>query len=232
MKRADNNEESNVGTKRRKLALNFDGGIQKTDVKYSEKMDLKTTFGLKLDRHQIVSNDGSKLLFLVITKNCKIGKQLDKILNCLNNNVEQLLMVGHGDGIQKMVTIIEILKQKMRQTQPDAKPDVTNDMIARTENFDLIKLKGQLHDEKYEYNYNQLNFLDFTSKEKDIVPKDIAVEGLYNRDIINEELKVKKTLKTPVLYIYMTFHSEEKESESTVKKINNLVASGWSLQRC
>lgn len=232
MKRVGDTEESSKGTKKRKIDSSVDDLVEKVSMKYSEKMDLKQTFDLKLEKEQLVSKDGSKVLFLVITKNSKIKKQLDKIFKSLDNDYEQLLMVSKGDGIQKMITITEILKQKLKQLQTTEDKDVANNMIAKTENLDVIKVQGQIHDQKYEYNYNQLNFLDSTIKEKNIFHESVEIEGTYDKNILNEELKVKKSVNSPVLYIYMTFHSNEKNPDNINRKLNSLVSTGWSLQKC
>lgn len=235
MKRAGANEDTSKLTKRVKL----ESSSTLSNTKLSKTIDIFNTLDLELVDHEVHDKNGNKVLYSNITKNSKIDKQINKALTFLNSNNEksevekELLLIGKGEGIQKMITIIEILKQKLNQLKkPSGDQVVTNDMIAKTENRDEVIIRGVKSDSKIESNYSQLNYLDYIETTRESKTKSTEIEGVYDKKVLDDILKVDKTVKVPVLYIYMHFAGTKNKSNRSTNKINNLVSNGWSIQLC
>lgn len=233
MKRSYTNEREDISSKKGRISFNINEPSETIFVKCSETIDLVDLFGFKIQGNQVFNKEGNKVLYLNINKNVKIHKKLNSILQFLNNDRHELFMVATGEGIQKMITIVEILKQKVTQLAETEKTiHIKNELIARTPDQNKIMVSGQSLDRKLEYNYSQLNYLDFTLSKRVIGNKETNISGLYDKDVLVQELKVNNLIKVPVLYVYMNFHSSRKSPDKVLKKFKDLVSNGWSIQQC
>lgn len=233
-------------------------------VKYSQNMDLPDTFNLSMLNGRIYNEESKKVLCITLSKNAKIGRQLDRILKFIKDHKDtesegedenkEIILVATGDSIQKMVTIVEILKQKISQMQDYDKSykDIPragfqNTSIAKLPEYSKVVISGEVvGSDKIRLNYTQLNFIDYTLMEKQVCVnskrqckkrgkkrdvEDYMKDGLYDRDTLNQVLKIDKLVKVPVMYIYMNFHRHEELPVKYVSKFKNLVSNGWSIQQ-
>ncbi|KAG0677474.1 hypothetical protein C6P40_002275 [Pichia californica] len=228
-----------------------------TFQRFSQNIDLQECFKLEMIDGKIYNENKDRVLYLIINKNSKINKKLDQILKYLNGgdedddnkikNKEIIFIANDGECIQKMISIIEIFKQKIIQLQDIKEKDkdlFENKSIAKVKEYEKIIISGEvLNNDKIKMNYTQLNFIDFTLIEK-VINRNITkrknkkknlqnkeTNGLYEKSIIEEILKVEKLTKIPVMYVYMNLHGENELPIKNFNKYKNLVAQGWSIQQ-
>lgn len=232
---------------------------QQSFIKHSQNIDIGATFNSAEDYNDIIDDE---MLQIVINKNNKIRKRLDQLLKYViggldkSDQCKELLLIAKGDGVQKMITIVEILKQKIFNSDRDTidfahlgismKNDKNdkNDKLANIEAYDKVWIKDKEND-KIGVNYQQFNFLDFTlvekkvdlklksrsnSKSKKHKNKSTVSTDIYDKAIIESNLKVDKLIKVPVMYVYFNFHKCDQLPVKFVQKYKKLIDSGWSIQ--
>lgn len=233
---------------------------QQSFIKHSQNIDIGATFNSDEEYNDIIHDE---MLQIVISKNNKIRKRLDQLLKYIiegldkNDQCKELLLIAKSDGVQKMITIVEILKQKIFNNDRDTirftdlgingmKKDKNdkNDKLANIEEYDKVWIKDREND-KIEVNYQQFNFLDFTLVEKKVdlklksrsslkskkhKNKSTISTDVYDKAIIEDNLKVDKLIKIPVMYVYFNFHKCDQLPVKFVQKYKKLIDSGWSIQ--
>lgn len=216
-------------------------------IKYSQTIDIKKIFNLHMRDNKVYNSEGNQIMYITMNKNVKIRNKLDSIIKYLqkvdkevDNNKEIIMISINGEAIQKMISIVEILKQKVKQIGNEMEENkFNNNSIAKVvKEGNNDKGNEIISDGELEYNYYQLNYVDykieeFTGKKdiKDNNIKDITGEGIYSRKVINEVLKVDKVKKIPVMYIYMKFHKSKSTPINSVNQIKELMNKGWSIQQ-
>lgn len=211
-------------------------------VKYSQSVDIEKVLHLQKKEGKVYNEENQRILFIPFTKNMKISKKLDLILKHLTNDngkeaCKEAVFVSSGESIQKMITVIEILKQKLVQLQDyDAKHTFVNDTIAKMPDANKLVIGGKdTGKEGIKLNYNQLNFLDYTLVERDmrvgLEKESMESHGLYDGEMLRQVLKVEKLIRVPVMYVYMNFHQMESLPVKYVNKFKNLTSAGWSIQQ-
>lgn len=257
MKRNIEEIEKDGGIKTQKIAK-INNEHNETFIKYSQNIDLSNSFNLNIEKGKVFNEYNERILYLLINKNSKINKKVDQILKFIkeianndnsNNNKEILFIANDGDSIQKMITIIEIIKQKIIQLEDydKAKDKFLNDNKAKLEEYEKIVISGEvISNDKMKLNYTQLNYLDFTLIEKQISRKvknnkrkkrkennKVVINGkeLYNKEIIERILKIDKLIKIPVMYVYMNLHGSKEIPVKYANKYKNLISNGWSIQQ-
>lgn len=144
-----------------------------------------------------------------ITKNDKIQRRLSKVLSLIQDHRSVLLM-AKGDGIQKLVTITEIIKQKLGQTNKQmAKLDGAADVTIGDRSVDLSGI-----------NVVQLNYLDYILEERPIKTSNIRVS--YSPEDL-AELRVNTMTKVPVVYAFLDLDADD-------GAIIRLTENGWTRQ--
>lgn len=249
MKRVSETENKNISKipkTRQNTAYSTSNSGFGTDPGYfdklSESIDIKEMLGLTIREGKVFNNEGQYVLYIVANKNMKISKKLDLILEYLQRDEDdgkEIIIVSVGDSYQKSITVIEILKQKIKQKQKGRAGAFRNDAIAILPRSESLVIKGEtVREDKLPFNYSQLNFLDFKIQEREFGDKarmdsngEVYRENdLYDRGTIDSVLKVDKPVKQPVIYTYMLFHREQVTPMRYVKKISFLLSNGWSEQ--
>ena len=217
-------------------------------IKYSQTIDIKKVFNLHMRDNKVYNSEGNQIMYITMNKNVKIRNKLDSIIKYLqkvdkevDNNKEIIMISINGEAIQKMISIVEILKQKVKQIGNEMEENkFNNNSIAKVvKEGNNDKGNEIVSDGELEYNYYQLNYVDYKIEEcnskkdnKDNNIKDISSgEGIYSRKVINEVLKVDKVKKIPVMYIYMKFHKSKSTPINSVNQIKELMNKGWSIQQ-
>lgn len=220
-------------------------------IKYSQTIDIKKVFNLHMRDNKVYNSEGNQIMYITMNKNVKIRNKLDSIIKYLqkidkevDNNKEIIMISINGEAIQKMISIVEILKQKVKQIGNEMEENkFNNNSIAKVvKEGNNNKGNEIVSDGELEYNYYQLNYVDYKIEEcnskkdnkdiKDNNIKDISSgEGIYSRKVINEVLKVDKVKKIPVMYIYMKFHKSKSTPINSVNQIKELMNKGWSIQQ-
>lgn len=219
-------------------------------IKYSQTIDIKKVFNLHMRDNKVYNSEGNQIMYITMNKNVKIRNKLDSIIKYLqkvgkevDNNKEIIMISINGEAIQKMISIVEILKQKVKQIGNEMEENkFNNNSIAKVvKEGNNNKGNEIVSDGELEYNYYQLNYVDYKIEEcnskkdnkdiKDNSIKDITGEGIYSRKVINEVLKVDKVKKIPVMYIYMKFHKSKSTPINSVNQIKKLMNKGWSIQQ-
>lgn len=232
-----------------------------TFFRYSQNMDISDTFNLNMIDGKVYDENNQEVLYIVVNKNSKINRKLDQVLKHIkdqentnkdSDTKEVIFIANSGNSIQKLISIVEILKQKLIQLQDYDKDNkkiginnsFKNKTVAKLPEYDNIIISGKVvENNKIKVNYSQLNFMDYSliEKEVDVNNKrqkkikgkstNLEKEGLYDKKIIEGILKVNKLVKIPVMYIYMNFHKSEELPVKYVSKIKNLMSNGWSIQQ-
>jgi hypothetical protein len=263
MKRVDEDGDEKIpGSKKQKAGpkdkkskskapLNVQSNNDDGFMKYSQNVDIQETFKLNRIDGKITNEGGKQVLFLNFSRNVKIRRKLDQIFRFFEEKskeeTKEIIFIGTGEAIQKMITIIEIMKQKIVQLQNYEKIDgelqskVKNNLIAKIPDDNKISITGKISKvEELKLNYNQFNFLDFTliekqtkirSMNKETANKVTKDNELYDQSLIDSVLKVDKLVKLPVMYVYMNFHKDEQVPVYYVNKFKNLISNGWSIQQ-
>lgn len=227
--------------KRQKTANENSGSSDPTFIKYSQNIDIEKTFGLHKDTDgkKIYNSDNKQVLVILFGKNFKISKKLDIILKYLkeggDNDDKEIVMIGIDKSIQKMITVIEILKQKIQQIGEEEE-DGKNDMVAKIKDSKKVLIKGVEESEVgLEFNYHQFNYIDFTiieRKEMKTVSGDresATIGEVYDKALINDVLK-NKVVNVPVLYSYIKFEKSKTSLVSNINQFKGLMNNGWSGQ--
>lgn len=257
MKRKLENEHDAEDGKRVSTPV-YSGDESGSLAKFSQNMDLSDTFDLSVVGGKVYNEQNKRVLYIPLSKNSKIGRQLDQILSYIEEHKveeneeddenKELILIATGNSIQKMVTIVEILKQKIVQLQDYDKTErglartgFRNTSIAKLPEYKQVVISGKVvSKDKIRRNYTQLNFIDYTLMEKQVSVRrrkgkknDIGTDkdGLYDRETLNQVLKVDKLVRIPVMYTYLNFHQHEQLPVRYVSKFKNLVSNGWSMQQ-
>lgn len=250
--------EDDAGEGKRASTPVFSGDESGSLAKFSQNMDLSDTFDFSVIGGKVFNEQNERVLYIPLSKNSKIGRQLDQILRFIEERKEgesegddgnkEIILIATGNSIQKMVTIVEILKQKILQLQDydmteqgPARSGFRNTSIAKLPEYNQVVISGQVvSQDKIRRNYTQLNFIDYTLMERRVSVRKRTgkkndfgkdEDGLYDRETLNQVLRIDKLVKVPVMYTYMNFHRHEQLSVRYVSKFKNLVSNGWSMQQ-
>ncbi|OUM54148.1 hypothetical protein BVG19_g3501 [[Candida] boidinii] len=199
----------------------------------------------------------------IITKNDNIYDKLSSILKILNNksndcsidNNEQttdfLFLSMDSNSIQKLISIIEILKQKFNilnsntGNENDNGSGNGNGNNNKKLNFKNDKLskniysydKGNKDNDNININYylRQFNYLDFTNVEKKSVNENNQEEDYGKLKLLNSDSNNKngdKLIKKPIFYINLIFSSNNSNFNSDFfnSKFKFLKENNWTLQ--
>ncbi|GME99107.1 unnamed protein product [[Candida] boidinii] len=197
----------------------------------------------------------------IITKNDNIHDKLSSILKILNNNnnsnneilndnneqntIEFLFLSMDSNSIQKLISIIEILKQKFNILNSNTGNENNNEKL----NFKNDKLSKNIYsynkDNKDNDNINinyylrQFNYLDFTNVEKTSIKKAKNQGKGYEEDdklkLLNSDSNNKngnKLIKNPIFYINLIFSLNNSDFNSNFynSKFKYLKENNWTLQ--
>jgi len=197
---------------------------------------------------------------MVINKNDSIKKRLSKILKLLQERMKEpeieILLIASGQSIQKLVTIVEIVKQKIGvQVSEKSKMDKVerNRRNAKIDGMQKVVV-GDKEVRNLRFRFDQFNYLDYSlmsesefrqqrrkrAKGKTEITgsktgrnQTVTENGGYTRREL-DALKIQKDVKIPVFYSYLNFRPENQDAEisSELKdKFTGLVEEGWSRQR-
>ncbi|GME90868.1 hypothetical protein B5S32_g1046 [[Candida] boidinii] len=219
-----------------------------------------------LNNNDISLSSSSNLEFFknshrfIITKNDNIHDRLSSILKILNNNIsnneilndnneqntiEFLFLSMDSNSIQKLISIIEILKQKFNILNSNTGNENNNEKL----NFKNDKLSKNIYsynkDNKDNDNINinyylrQFNYLDFTKVEKTSIKK-AKKEGKGDEEddklkLLNSDSNNKngnKLIKNPIFYINLMFSLNNSNFNSNFynSKFKFLKENNWTLQ--
>ncbi|OWB73545.1 hypothetical protein B5S31_g3292 [[Candida] boidinii] len=219
-----------------------------------------------LNNNDISLSSSSNLEFFknshrfIITKNDNIHDRLSSILKILNNNIsnneilndnneqntiEFLFFSMDSNSIQKLISIIEILKQKFNILNSNTGNENNNEKL----NFKNDKLSKNIYsynkDNKDNDNINinyylrQFNYLDFTKVEKTSIKK-AKKEGKGDEEddklkLLNSDSNNKngnKLIKNPIFYINLMFSLNNSNFNSNFyySKFKFLKENNWTLQ--
>lgn len=219
-----------------------------------------------LNNNDISLSSSSNLEFFknshrfIITKNDNIHDKLSSILKILNNNnsnneilndnneqntIEFLFLSMDSNSIQKLISIIEILKQKFNILNSNTGNENNNEKL----NFKNDKLSKNIYsynkDNKDNDNINinyylrQFNYLDFTNVEKTSIKKAKKERKGDEEDdklkLLNSDSNNKngnKLIKTPIFYINLIFSLNNSNFNSNFynSKFKFLKENNWTLQ--
>lgn len=222
--------------------------------KYSQNVNIETVLRLHKDNNgRVYNSENKQVLMMIFRKNFKISKKLDVILEYLKKQAtgdneesdKEIIMIGIGKCIQKMITVIEILKQKIESIGDIDEEDegdgehFKNNMIAKIKDSDKVRIKGVEDDEKLKFNYRQFNHLDFTiiNKEQEsggrMITSSTNGEEVYDKDVIDDILK-NKVVNIPVMYSYIKLEKKNNKTSTLsicdINLIDELKKNGWSEQ--
>ncbi|GMG29126.1 unnamed protein product [Ambrosiozyma monospora] len=151
-------------------------------IRYSQNLTVDSQFGPDIKKVVIKSND-------------KIKQRLNQIFRWLDDkeknsstfddNGYELLLISRNDGIAKMVTITEIIKQKMNNLRKKSSKEIEinqgvngqisnelapvkikNDRLATYESQKMVKVGKDEVTSLSGCDYKQFNYLDFVSIQK------------------------------------------------------------------
>lgn len=245
MKKRTSETTSSQPDKRQKTTKETDFSDETFD-KYSQNVDIETALRLHKDNTgRVYNSENKQVLMMIFGKNFKIGKKLDVILEYLKkhgagdegDSDKEIIMIGVGKSVQKMITVIEILKQKIEPLGDiDEEGDgdgsrVKNNMIAKIKDSDKVRIKGVEADEKLKFNCHQFNHLDFTTVEKEQESGDtVTTNGeIYDKNVIEDILK-NKVVDIPVMYSYIKLEKTKTSSICAINRFKDLMKNGWSKQ--
>ncbi|GME73917.1 unnamed protein product [Ambrosiozyma monospora] len=166
-------------------------------IRYSQNLTVDSQFGPDIKKVVIKSND-------------KIKQRLNQIFRWLDNkqqnsstlddNGYELLLISRNDGIAKMVTITEIIKQKMNNLRKEtatkkrkrqgfsgqisneiAPVKIKNDRLATYESQKTVKVGKEEVTSFSGFDYKQFNYLDFVSIQK----SELKSKKKSNKDILH-----------------------------------------------
>ena len=213
---------------------------------------------------EVVEGTQPKMNRMVINKNDSIKKRISKILKLLQEKKKEsdieILLIASGKSIQKLVTIVEIVKQKIGIRREDTcKLDKAerNRRNAKIDGMDKVVI-GIQEAQGLRFYFDQFNYLDYSlmsgpefqmqqrKKTKKSAEVDAQAENIqstlnttvkenggYTRKEL-EVLKLPKDVKIPVFYSYMNFRPEGQDStlsDELQDKFTGLSEEGWSRQR-
>ncbi|ODV84181.1 hypothetical protein CANARDRAFT_191888 [[Candida] arabinofermentans NRRL YB-2248] len=193
--------------------------INDDDLKYSQNIIINSQF----------NNNKDNLIRLIINKNDNLNKKLNKILNIINKSDSkelEFLFIAKNENIQKLITIIEILKQKLnkKQTKQTHNTNFKNDKFAKIDNLNNVYINNTQINLNYS-NFKQFNILDYTTIQKS------ELKGKNSGDF--NDLKLNKFIKLPVFYIYLNLNNYNKVDDVPLQytnKCNRLISDGWTVQ--
>lgn len=214
-------------------------------VKYSQNMDISTSLGLDINNNgEVINKDGDRVLYIPMGKNVKIRRKLESILGYLWKDLETnkkackevVMIASGGDSVQKMISIVELLKQKLNQLQNlDGKDGFSNNCIAKLPAEKLVISGKEIPNGKLSFNFTQLNYVDYMLIEQES-PKRLRTgnsvsDEVHDKETLKQVLRINKLMKVPVMYVYLHFYGEENLPVKYVNKFKNLAADGWSMQQ-
>lgn len=184
--------------------------------KYSENISLSDIKG--------------ELKVVKIGKNDKIRKKVDTLLRFAQTK-ENVVLIGSQEGIQKLVTVAEIFKQKIKSNAGGK----DNKQIAKIPEYQQTTVNGKVI-EVEDTEFNQLNYLDYlldssehrkrrkTDKQNSSGIETGEIEGVYSKNVLQEVLGSTKPVKRPVMYVFFQFHNNSQQ-------LVRMQKSGWNLQQ-
>ncbi|GME75657.1 unnamed protein product [[Candida] boidinii] len=244
-----------ISTSKSEIIKNFNNFII-SSKNNSNNNDISSNLEFFKDSHRFI-----------ITKNDNIYDKLSSILKILNNkssdcsidNNEQttdfLFLSMDSNSIQKLISIIEILKQKFNILNSNTGNEnengsengngINNGNNNKKLNFKNDKLskniysydKGNKDNDNININYylRQFNYLDFTNVEKKSVNENNQEEDYGKLKLLNSDSNNKngdKLIKKPIFYINLIFSSINSNFNSDFfnSKFKFLKENNWTLQ--
>lgn len=191
--------------------------------------------------------DETHMARIVINKNDSISRRISKILKIIkggeNEDEVEMILIASGESIQKLVTIVEIVKQKIVKRR--SKASEKNDRMANIDG-DNVAVIGKSESELPSFWVDQFNYLDYTLENKSDYDKkkkkgkketsQHTTMGYSKQEI--DILKGDRKIRIPMLYIYLNMRkpSDDESKREALKdkidrKFSELIDGGWSHQQ-
>ncbi|CDK28524.1 unnamed protein product [Kuraishia capsulata CBS 1993] len=175
-----------------------------------------------------------------IKKHTKIQGKISSVLNVLvedgreNNGFEEVKLMAISESVQKLLTVVEIVKQKVEYISNKQRKK-KNTTAASTESQRVIVIgnQGAIGADRIRYDsFHQYNRLEFFEVKKQPRPtkrqrkKHTKPDGTdYDLEEWGE-LLIDTTIKKPILYIMLRFFN----SKEPIDKDETLISEGWTFQ--
>lgn len=158
---------------------------------------------------------------IIITKNDNIQRKLDAILRgLLRSNetpLEEVMILAKGESIQKMITIVEILKQKITEKTP----------ISIGEENVSLPFNSYLQ-------YSKIDSISVTlsQTDPDMAPVEVNGKEFYTKEQLNQ-LKPQREEKIPIFKVIFKLFAKENSHKDVRNILDNkeVEFTGWSCQK-
>ncbi|KAI5965385.1 uncharacterized protein KGF55_001606 [Candida pseudojiufengensis] len=168
--------------------------------------DITSTINKIID--SIKSNSKKDIKIIKIDKDHSIKKSIDKILNQLSKS--PVVVTGYANSIQKLISIVEIVKQKQKESKK----------VIHQYNL-LQQYKTTFNPYKKSKHFNGVEIIDLSSQLKEKTTNDITKEIVKLNKEAEVEIKGEKEYKLPVLLVLL----------STNDDIKSYLNEDWTIQQ-